>query len=923
MMGLSGKSTRGFLLTLLLMLVFLVACGWCSAAQNQKRLVRVGYYPMSNFQEYDSATGQYRGYSYDYMLALAQYAGWKYEFVPVSYAEGLRMLADGRLDLMNNVQATEAVSGKYALSAIPSGESCTCLVVPEKNKSVAFEDFSAIGKLTVGFDFMNAMNGGFIDFAKDNNCMPRLVYYHTEDGVRQGLQSGEIGACLVSNLEDTSMRVVAKFNTQSYHFATTKGNADLLRELNAAMNALKTSDPYFAEKLYAKYHGRSPRQQTVVSPAEKVYVATHPVVKVAFDPAWAPLSYRREDGTPAGALVNIFKLISARTGLQFEYVSGKTPAESLAMFRKGEAQVMAGFPYDYTWAVRNNAQVTTPFAELTLLAAYHTGQGLGPAAALPEDSYARYLNGQIRKSPLRFETFATTESCLDAVLEGKADQTFIDSFQLEYYGQRAKYRDLSFTVVNGDSYSLSIAVANTADPRLFSIISRALASIGSEAFGNLFREAALEANSHSLFDILYTHPSTAKLLYVLLGFLAAVVASSSLYAGWVHRKNGQLRAATSAKSEFLSNLSHDMRTPLNGIIGYTDLALEAETPEQATEYLRKIRISGHLLLNLINDTLDISKIERGKFTLHPEIVDGRELLEGIIVPIRQAAEDKGIHFIVSVEGRRDRAIRIDRLNIQKVILNLLSNAVKFTPDGGTVRFEIHFIDPPEDGLNTLLVVSDTGIGIGEAFLPRLFEPFTQEHRSESGNIVGTGLGLSIVKEIVTLMGGKIHVDSEKGRGTRFEVRLPVEYVNDPVPAGAVPAEKGDTLRGCRALLCEDNAINREIAVATLKRFGMAAVCAADGREGVELFAASKPGTFDVILMDIRMPEMNGYEATQAIRSLSHPDAAGIPIVGMSADAYAEDIHRCMDAGMNGHVAKPVDRNLLFRELVKHCRGGRA
>ncbi len=891
---------------------------------GERRTVRVGYYTLSNFQEYDEAAGEYRGYSYDYLLAIAQYAGWQYEFVPVTYDEGLEMLADGRLDLMNDVQSTETLSQHLSFSALPSGTTCTCLVVSSGNTEVSYEDFQAIGELTVGLDYASALNSGFVDYCRDNDCMPDLIYYHTASGVEAAMTSGEIGACLVSDLQDVGLRVVAKFDRQSYYFAVTKGNSELLQELNVAMNSLKADDPYFEEEIYAKYHTKAAGDRTILSSAEKNFVAENPVIRVAYDPAWYPISYRTKDGGFAGAMASLFQLLGERTGLSFEYVCGDTYADALASVADGGAQIVAGFPYDYTWAARNGVRITTSFLSLNTFAACRSGAG-GGTVAVPAGSYLPYLAGRIRQETFPCAAYADTGECLDAVLAGKADYALLDSYQMEYYRERYQYRNLSFRVANGEDYSLSLAVSADSDARLLSILGKALSSVGAEEIGSLFRETSMGTGSGSLLDALYASPQVMGLFFTLAGFILAILISVWVYTRKMRGKNRQLKAAMSAKSDFLSNMSHDMRTPLNGIIGYTELAIGAEEPAQVRDYLSKIRISGQFLLSLINDTLDISKIESGKLTLQPEPVDGKELLESITVAVRQAAQEKGVRFVVDTGGMAPGYILADRLNLQKIVLNLLSNAVKFTPAGGTVRLAVKSLDAPEGAPNTLLTVEDNGIGIGEEFQDELFEPFSQEHSPEAQTSVGTGLGLSIVKKIVDLMGGRIEVTSRRGFGSRFDVYLPLEHLKNYTPAPGSSPEDNRTLTGCRALLCEDNPMNREIAQRVLAGFGMSVTCAGDGQEGAALFADSPAGAFDVVLMDLRMPVMDGYSAARTIRTMERADAASVPILAMSADAYEEDLRRCREAGMNGHVSKPIDVSVLRRELLRYCGrpGGKA
>lgn len=889
------------------------------ATPKQKRIVRIGYYELNNFQEYDSKTNQYRGYSYDYLLAIAQYANWQYEFVSVTLDDALKMLQEGTLDLVNGIQYSEQLAQQFGFSSIASGESCSCLVISPQNTTVAYEDFPSFAKLTVGLDFSSPSNSGFIDYCKDNDCMPKLIYYHSSQNVQQGIDSGEIDAFLVSNLQDINMRIISKFNTQSYYFATTKGNVDLLQELNTAMNALEINDPYCAEKIYSKYHGKSAGQPTVISESEKEFIKENQTITVTYDPSWYPISYLDKDGGFSGAMQAIFTLITQKTGLHFSYVHGTTGEESMALFTNGTAQIAACFPYDYTWAQKQKALITTPFTTLTSFNAYRTDTIPSMQYASEQNSYLEYLATTIRQEPHTFVHCNSPDACLSAVLAGDAALTTIDSYQLEYYQSLFKYRNLSYKVSTGESYKLSIGISNTADRRLYAIINKALSSIGSDEISTIFRQATENIKPHSLVNVLYTNPQTAGILYTLLGFIIAILTTTGIYMHWVHKKNDELKSATNAKSVFLSNISHDMRTPLNGIIGYTNLAMQTDDRALTENYLSKIQISGDLLLNLINDTLDISKIESGKYTLSPETITTVELLESITVPIKETAAQKHIHFVTDISQMKKCTIKIDRLNMQKVVLNLLSNAIKFTPEGGTVTLIIRNFTTKDDPFNTVITVKDTGIGIGKDFLPKLYEPFSQEHAPEAKNTMGTGLGLSIVKAIVTLMNGHIEVQSERGKGTQFDVYLPIEFVSDRIESPKATPLDTKTLTGIHALLCEDNEMNREIAITMLSTFGISTTTAVNGKEGVQLFSESAENTFDVILMDLRMPEMNGYEATAAIRQLARKDAATVPIIAMSADAYQSDIQKCLNAGMNGHVSKPIDPQILFTELIKFCK----
>ena len=382
--------------------------------------------------------------------------------------------------------------------------------------------------------------------------------------------------------------------------------------------------------------------------------------------------------------------------------------------------------------------------------------------------------------------------------------------------------------------------------------------------------------------------------------------------------------ANEAKSEFLSRMSHDIRTPLNGIIGLTYLArLQKNTPQMA-DYLKKIDLSSKFLLGLINEVLDMSKAESGKLELHPEpyyIEDFQHYVDSVIRPLCEKKQQKFV-FEVKICGGSERNFvpLLDKLRINQVYFNLLSNAVKCTPEGGTitVRMQEHLNEA-----GRLVVepeISDTGIGMTEEFQKILFEPFTQEYRNDTAFNRGTGLGLSIVKRILDQMGASITVQSKLNQGTTFKLRLECDCIQVKGQERLVKLENKEpkltTLQGRRMLLVEDHPMNQQIARALLSRQGILVEVAGNGREGVESFKKSGAGYFDAILMDIRMPVMDGYEAASAIRNLDRVDAKTIPIIAMTADAFAEDVQRCLAVGMDRHIAKPIDPAALYRTLAE-------
>ena len=389
--------------------------------------------------------------------------------------------------------------------------------------------------------------------------------------------------------------------------------------------------------------------------------------------------------------------------------------------------------------------------------------------------------------------------------------------------------------------------------------------------------------------------------------------------------------ANTSKSMFLAGISHDMRTPLNGILSFTDFALKTESQSQQKYYLTKIRQSGELLLSLINDTLNLTRIESGKVTVNPEWVDTKAMLDTVIAGVSMSANERQLSLNIHRESDLPPYIFMDKLKMQEVLLNILSNAVKFTKPGGSVTLDLSVIPPKQQTPQELaavqsvhhkwirMVIQDTGIGMSQEFLPHLFDAFAQEESTEVANPNGTGLGLSIAKKYIDMMGGSIQVRSQLNQGTTFELHLMVEETEEK--ANAHSSGVSDCHFGhLHILLAEDNALNQEIAQMLLTSKGASLDIVSNGQEAVAKFEASKPGTYQLILMDIRMPVMNGYTAAEKIRHSQHPDGADIPIIAMTADAYEDDIKHCMAVGMNGHISKPINPDKLYNEIAKCCNG---
>ncbi len=381
-------------------------------------------------------------------------------------------------------------------------------------------------------------------------------------------------------------------------------------------------------------------------------------------------------------------------------------------------------------------------------------------------------------------------------------------------------------------------------------------------------------------------------------------------------------AANKAKSTFLFNMSHDIRTPMNAIVGFTDIALHQNSVAEIHDSLEKVRESSKHLLSLLNDVLDLSRIESGKAVFFPEPVDITKLTDNVLAIMNGLLYNRDLKFDVYRERPKNPYVLADATRIREVLTNFLSNAVKFTKDGGTVTLDISS-HPGEDDKHIVAryIVKDNGIGMSEEFQKKLFKPFSQEDdRGARTQYKGTGLGMAIAKEYVEMMGGSIAVESQKGVGTTFTVEIPLELTEQGIRQKQEEPVHHD-LTGVNVLMAEDNDLNAELATVMLEDAGMAVTRAFDGKEAVELFKNHPQGTYDIILMDIMMPNMDGHQAAKTIRTMGteRPDAATIPIIAVSANAFAEDIKASLDSGMNGHVSKPLNMKEVTDTIAKYIK----
>ncbi|MGN0366141.1 MAG: ATP-binding protein [Suilimivivens sp.] len=644
-----------------------------------------------------------------------------------------------------------------------------------------------------------------------------------------------------------------------------------------------------------------------------------------------------EDGKLVGIIPEYFDYLMEMAGLPYSVMVAESRAQYYDWAMNNAADIYMDISPERSAILQEVSGISTdPYIHLTMSRVTKKDfQGEIHTVAVAYNQLYDGIDIDLAEN-VQVIPYDTRREAMQAVKDGTADACYIYTYMAEKFVNQDPDGELIFHIVNKPAFGLSIMIRPMTDHELISILNKCLKADQSLVMDELVEKYTYyEQPDVTLAQFVRNNPwFLIAWIAVLLGVciviiltlrnnrnMRAIAEERIEYANRLKEKNIQLedtvkqaQSANIAKTTFLNNMSHDIRTPMNAIIGFTNIALKHHPESEVQNCLMKIGESSEHLLTLVNDVLDISRIESGKTKFAPVPVDITTVTDAVLGITNGFLIDRNLTFTVSRAKLENPYVLADAVRIREVLVNILSNAVKFTNDGGTIHFETDY-RPGEDDRHIVVRyrISDTGVGMTEEFVGRVFEEFAQEENGARTQYKGTGLGMAITKQYVELMGGTISVESKKGSGSTFAVELPME-LTDPENVGQqeLPHMK-ESLQGIRVLLAEDNDLNAEIAEIQLKEFGIKVTRVTDGKQTVKLFADSPAGTFDVILMDIMMPQMNGYEATKAIRNLGdRPDGCTIPIIAMTANAFAEDVQASLDAGMNGHLSKPI----VIEEVVK-------
>ena len=926
--------------------------GAAEAAKPQR--VRVGYYENEVFQEGAQEGAVKTGYAYEYYQKLSEYTGWKYEYVYGGFSDLYQMLLRGEVDLLAGLAYREERAGQILYPDAIMGSENYYLVRRGGDLGLS-ADPETLADKRIGV-LESVMVGVLEDYLKIHGIQAKIVSYPDHIHLFSAFDSGEVDVLAAESdgaYGRKNAEVLSVFGASEYYLCVSAHRPDLLAELNEAQAQLSADEPNYIGSLSAKYYS-SGIAARAFSPSERAWIASHSRLSVGYLENYLPYSDTDEKGQVTGILRDMMpELLDALhiSDITLSYTGFQSYDAMIAAM--GEGRIDAAFPvggglyYSEESGIYQSRAVVSAPTELVYRGEF--SDSTTRHFAVNENNRMQDYYVRTHFPDAEIERFPSIDDCLMAVLSGKAGCTTLNGLRANDILRNSRYKGLSLRQSNrNDDRCFGVQIGNEG---LLKLLNRGVAIIGSDWAQNLSYRYTSALYSYDFWDLLQDHMalvgSAAAAAAALIIFLLVrdsrrsrrVIREKEAGQRALKEKNRELadsrealsralstaEEANRAKTVFLNNISHDIRTPMNAIVGFTALAAShLDEKERVRDYLGKITVSSQHLLSLINDVLDMSRIESGKMQLEETDVHLPDVIGSLRAILQPEADAKGLRFLVSADGMVHKDVVTDRLRLNQVLLNLLSNAVKFTPEGGTIRFEVREL-PSSDPASAeyRFLVSDNGIGMSPQFQETIFEAFTRERTSTVSGIQGTGLGMAITKSIVDQMGGAITVQSEAGKGSEFTVTIPCRFAAAPVPP-ELPEESGAPAKACggRILLAEDNEMNQMIAETILTESGYTVEIAGDGAQAVEKMQSAPAGTFDIILMDIQMPKMDGYEAARQIRNLPDPQKANIPIVAVTANAFEEDRKLALDAGMNGHLAKPYDIPKMLETLKSLLKSDR-
>ena len=930
--------------------MWMMSSVYCQAAETnndekQPQTIRVGSF--EDTFNYVGKNGVRQGYGYELMQALAGYTGWKFEYVKCDWSNCFDKLENGEIDIMGDISYTDERAQKMLFPEEPMGEEKYILYADLSNLDIGTYDFKFMDGKRVGVLMDTEPEIMLTEWENKNGIHTEHVNVNNDDDVEKKLANHEID-CFVSLEEslwsEQGISSVTTIGKSGIYFAINKERSDIKTELDYAMRQLEQDSPFFKADLYKKYFTLAYNQS--LTGEEKSWLEEHGSIRIGFlnnDPAI--FSMDEETGKLNGMLAEYISYAKDCLGnqrLKFGIQEYDDYNEMLRALQDHEIDMIFYVGRNPDLAEKKGYTLTNTAWTYSLMAVtdekyFNENEAYSVAVVKEHEALKQHI--AFSYPNWKLIDCDSLADVTDMVLHQKADCFLMGTSQALKYDNNRDFKSIPLTKTMEACFAV-----RGGEGTLLSILNKTLKTMPSDMLTSTLAIYDSTADKVTFYDFVKDNMlaffATAgffglSIIAIILVFLRKArkaEAAAKLAANDTQKLNGKLEIALKkaedaslAKTRFLNNMSHDIRTPMNVILGYAQLMedeLKGKDMPETSEHLEKLKQSGNLLLSIINNVLDMAKIESGKMEINENYGRLGAIRQSLFEIFEDEAKKKNLalHYTINVEHEH---ILTDTTKVKEIFVNILGNAIKYTPPGGSVIMSVEELPCNEPGY--IIVrnrVSDTGIGMSEDYLTEIFEAFTREQNTTKSKIAGTGLGMSIVKKYVDLLGGTIEVESELGKGSTFTVTLKHKIADESYYVKKHLEESGisrEILKDRSILLAEDNDLNAEIAAVILERAGLKVERVEDGLQCISRITEMPAGTYDIILMDIQMPKMDGYKATQTIRNLSDQEKACIPIIAMTANAFEEDKRAAIAAGMNGHIAKPIQVDKLLSILAEMIR----
>ncbi len=938
MQTLMQKSVCALLSLLLLLSVVLPVKA--AAETAPVKVVRVGSF--EDTFNFCNEKGARKGYGYELLQTLSGYTGWQFEYVTCDWSDCFEKLKNGEIDIMGDISYTEDRAEEMLFSDEPMGEEKYYLYADFSRTDISASNFKTLNGKKIGVLMGTEPEEMLTEWEEKHGIKTEHVNISDNEDVKQKLANHEID-CFVSLEEafwaELGISTMTRVGESSIYYAINKDRPDIKEELDYAMSVLDEADPFYTADLYKRYFSLD--YTPILTGEEKAWLRKHGAIRMGFLTSDGGVSnFDPATGKLTGAITDYIQFAAGCLGnqeLEFQIVGYDSIEAELDALKSGEIDMIFHFDQNPNLAEEYRVACTSTTWITNLMAVTnkeHFNESKANRIAVPQNklSLKKYL--AFYYPQWEIVDCDTQEDAAKLMETGRADCFVTEISSEENYSKKYGFYSVPllnpvkscFAVKSGNCSLLSI-LNKTIKAKPINLLAGSIAMYQSSA-----RKVTLSEfiKDNFFMVLLISSIAVAAVLLTILKLLQKArkaEAAARKAANDTQELNAKLQVAVEnaesanrAKSTFLFNMSHDIRTPMNAIIGYADLASRhLDDPAKLEKYMENIQVCGQNLLMLLNNVLDLARIENDKTEIEYSVSDVEKDFRNCIAMFQNQADSKGQTLTVTAQLQHPY-VYADIPHLTEVCTNLVSNAVKYTGACGTIHCDITQKPGKKEGwCDTVITVADNGIGMSQEFQKHIFEPFERERTSTVSKVEGSGIGMGIVKKLVGLMGGTVEVESKIGVGSTFTVTIPCRIASQEETQAKRETGSSDkkSLSGTKILLAEDNDLNAEIAVELLQEEGCTVDRAKDGVECVDMLEKAANGTYQLILMDIQMPVMNGYDAAKKIRRMDDLPKADIPIIAMTANAFSEDKQAALDAGMNDHVSKPINRNILVPTIQKY------